>query len=236
MAISKRELGFLVTRGILEINDDTLVRIAELVLGKTVTMRGKKFSFKPPAVEVETLVDVPKDIEETAAGLATRLMVPANVIANAIHEERRRFDKLLEAAERTVTAFDTRGRVSYAISDLETALRDHGQCLPNVDGKVGLSEISAVTKILSRNESMDRNLEQKEKRLAKLSKPQIDVLIAILEGHDRFADRYAPALKVVTLGLANWSGKSSSLSNDRLILTEEGKARAELERAKGKLN
>jgi hypothetical protein len=65
----------------------------------------------------------------------------------------------------------------------------------------------------------------------KLTPPQAAVLLDVLAGNDRFADKYSPALKVVALGLANWE-RGSRLSNDRLILSDEGKARADLERAK----
>jgi hypothetical protein len=66
---------------------------------------------------------------------------------------------------------------------------------------------------------------------AKLTPPQITVLLDVLAGNDRYADNYSPAQKVVSLGLANGKG-NSGLSADRLILTEDGVARAELERSR----
>lgn len=238
MAITRRELEHLVDREIHDLDDDTFARIAEAVLGKSVIRRGRKYAIRPldPAKAEKSLAKFPDDIRDTALGLAAELRVPARTVAEAIHAERRRFDKVLKAADQTVTAYDTRGRVSSAVATLETALRDHGLCLPCVDGKVELSKIAAVTKILDEDERLDQKLERKEKTMAKLTKPQIDVLIDTLEGNDRFADHYAPALKVVALGLANWSQKSSGLSNDRLALTEDGKARAQLEQAKRREN
>ncbi|MCZ7862749.1 hypothetical protein O9X98_15345 [Agrobacterium salinitolerans] len=236
MAITRRELEYLVNHKILDLDDDTFARIAEAVLGKSVIKRARKYAVRPldPAAIEKSLAKFPCDIQETARRLSAELKGAAEPIAAAIHAERRRFDKVLKAAERMVTTVDTRGSVSSAVTVLETALRDHGLCLPCVDGKVELSELTRVTQILAENERRSQNLKQKEATMAKLTDPQIDVLVDTLEGNDRFADRYAPALKVVALGLASWSQKSSGLSNDRLVLTEEGKARAELEQAKRK--
>lgn len=146
MPISRREMEFFVNSHIHSLDDETLVKVAETVLAKTVTLRGRRFSVKKEA---------PADIPGMAVAPMTQI-------------------------------------------DVNQASNSKGT------------------------------------PMAKLTAPQIEVLLDILDGKDRFADRYAPAAKVVALGLATWSGKSSPLSNDRLILTDEGMAMAKLERTKRK--
>lgn len=109
-----------------------------------------------------------------------------------------------------------------------------GQGITRVPDDVGDAPFGSATKNLVENERLGQKPKRKEDTMVKLTKPQIDVLIDTLEGKDRFAEHYAPAVKVVALGLAHWAQKSSGLSNDRLILTADGKARAEFERAKRK--
>jgi hypothetical protein len=133
MAISRREMEFLVARGPSELDAKTLSKVACTVLGSDITVQGNRVSFsRIPAKEVKSMADI----------------------------------KALPAAAQV-----------------------------------------------------------------KLTAPQVAVLLDVLGGNERFADYYAPAKKVVELGLANWKG-NSGLSSDRLILTEDGKARAEYERDK----
>ncbi|MDW9481893.1 hypothetical protein GOB57_24910 [Sinorhizobium meliloti] len=164
MAISRRELEFLVDRELHALDIGTLVKVAETVLGKTVTVRGNRFSFRPlaPADNDETMAEFPagdKALDLCPSPGNTSL--PAKAIAQAIHAERQRFGKVLEAAERTVTAFDTRGRVAYAVTALEAALREHGLYHPWVQGEVASSAIAAVTRMLGENEGLDQTMDQK---------------------------------------------------------------------------
>ncbi|MCV9964388.1 hypothetical protein OIU34_21095 [Pararhizobium sp. BT-229] len=239
MSISRREMEFFVNSHLHSLDDETLVTVAETVLGKTVTMRGRRFSVKKeaPAETPADMGEIPADIREKAIALQSALkrLGPASadatkMIADFILNERRRFDKVLAAADATVTALDLRGNMASAVTTLETALREHGLCLPYREGELTMPVIKEIVEQIAKNEAANNG----RTPMTKLTAPQIDVLLDILEGRDRFADRYAPALKVVAIGLANWSGKSSGLSNDRLILTDEGRARAELERTKRK--
>ncbi|MCS4088692.1 hypothetical protein [Rhizobium sp. BK176] len=133
MAMNRREMEFFVARGLHDLDNEALAKIARQVLGKEITLRGSRFSFPR------------KQAQET------------------------------------------------------------NQMADTTTPPVGAQ--------------------------AKLSTAQVNALLDVLKGEDRFNDNYAPAKKLVELSLANWKG-NAGLSADRLILTEEGKARAELERAK----